>query len=201
MSTRATVLAGTLERAINTALQYDPGTQVALGDLKGKTLAVQCTSPALSLYFLINEQHIAVKSHHEDTCHCKLTGDLTALATVAFKGTTSLADTDVYIEGNPGVLSQLLEILKQLDIDWEEALGDRFGSIPGHFLSECINQNNRWLKTRAKQIPGYVKEVLTEELKLVPSSGEADEFYQALNTLRSDTARLAARITHLQSGR
>ena len=199
-TTRVTFLARAIEGAINRALDYDPGTRQALTALQGKCLAICSTTPAGTLYFQVHEQRVNVLAFYEGKIDCKLTGTLTHLASLGLKDTQNLANTDVYIEGNPGVLSQWLELVKNVDVDWEQALGERIGSLPAHAIGTLVRSQQQWLGQRAKKLPGYLTELATEELRLTPSRAEADNLYQQISTLRAQTARLEARFAHLKQG-
>lgn len=193
------LLAQTLERAINGALEYDPGTRASLAQLQGRVLSIACTSPEGNLYFAVQGETLAVTGHYEGRPDCKLTGTLTSLMSLAFKpDPASLANTDVYIEGNPGVLNQFLAVVKNLDIDWEEALAVRIGSMPAHNIARVVRLQQHWLRERADKLPGYLTNLITEELRLTPSRNEAEVLYQKISDTRSHTARIEARLQQLK---
>jgi len=195
--TRYTLVAQVLEAAINKALAYDPGTEQALASLDTKVLALHVTAPDTHWFVHIQNRSVAIYNQWEGTVDCKITGTLPALAALAAKDTTSLANTDVYIEGNPGVLTQVQNLLKTVDIDWELALSKHIGPTPAHLLSELLRAKHQWVRERAKALPSTVAHYLTEEAKLLPTAYEVQTHYQAIQTLRADTARLEARIAQL----
>lgn len=198
-ATRLTLLASALERIIAQALRYDPGTRGQLHTLANRTLAVTSTAPETTLFFTLSDDAIRVTTVHEGKPDCRLTGSLVNLGALALRpDSKTLANTDVYIEGNPGVLNQYLELLRDLDIDWEDALANVVGSVPAHTLAVAIRRQHQWLDARGRQLPGYLSELITEEFRLTPGRIEADLFYQDVSDLRSDVARLEARLEHLQ---
>ena len=198
MNTRFSLLASLIEKAINKALEYDPGTQAALEALQGKVLQVHCTKPDSQWFAHIHTDSVSIYNHYETPADCKITGSLSALIGLGFSEVSSLANTDVYIEGNPGVLTHVQTLLKNLDIDWELALSEYLGTVPAHFLAQLIHSKEQWIRTRGQALPGYLASYFTEEAKLLPTEHEVRAHYQGIQSLRSQVSRLEARMAGLR---
>lgn len=194
MSTRASLIAATLEAAFNRALKYDPGSRAQLAKLAGRVIALDCTEPACKLFFVVDGDTLRVQAHCETTSDCTVRGRATEFAKLALSGQHSLADSGVYIEGNPGVMQQVQNLVQGLEIDWEDALGEVIGSLPAHALAESLRAKARWAKPRAEALPGYLSDLVTSELNLLPSANEAEALYDDIDQLRARAARLSARI-------
>lgn len=197
--TRRALLAASLERAIARALAFDPGTRSRIKSLSGRCLAITSTEPAGSLFFSVVDDQVRVAAERDDKPDCRLTGSLTSLAGLALKpDTTTLADSDVYVEGNPGVLNQWLDLLRGVDIDWEDALAQVLGPVVAHGLATSWRAQWAWARERAQKLPRYFSELATEELRATPARNEVDEFAQDVSRLRAHTARIEARIDQLR---
>lgn len=193
-------LAG-LEKLINTALRYDPGTRIALGNLAEQVLAIHVTNPELTVYFTPDDQGIHLLGHWEGEVHTQLRGSLPALMQLARSETTSFANSGVEVMGNTGLLVDLQRLLKNLDIDWEEALSEMFGDLAGHQSANMIRSGINYTRDRAGEAKRLLREFLTEELQALPSKNELEHFYADVDELRLRADRLEARVQQLLQSR
>lgn len=193
-------LAG-LEKLINTALRYDPGTRIALGKLAEQVLAVHVTNPAITLYLIPDTQGLRLLGQWEGEVHTQLRGSLPALMQLARSDTTSFANSGVEVTGNTGLLIDLQRLLKNLDIDWEEALSEVFGDILGHQSANVIRSGVNYTRDRASEAKRLLSEFLTEELQTLPSKNELEHFYADVDELRLRADRFEARVQAFLQGR
>lgn len=188
-------------KAIATALVYDPGTQAALQALDGKVLKINCTAPELSVYAVIEGGGLRLCSHYEQVAHCSLTGSAGALISLLWHDNHSLADSGVTVSGEPSLLSSMQQLLKRLDIDWQQPITDALGETAAFPLTRLLSNQSLWLRQRVQRLPDWLSDVLTEELQLLPSADELALFYQDVDDLRADSDRLEARINQLRKAR
>lgn len=189
-------LAG-LEKAINTALRYDPGTRIALSQLANQVLAVNVTAPAFTFYITPESDGVWLMGHWEGEVHTRLRGSLPALIKLARSEHTSFADSGVEVIGNTGLLVDLQRLLKNLDIDWEEALSELFGDMVGHQGAQAIRSGLNYSRDRASEIKRLTSEFLTEELRTLPNKHELQDFYRAVDETRLSVDRIEARVQQL----
>jgi len=189
-------LAG-LEKTINTALRYDPGTLVALGKLEEQVLAISVSSPSVTVYMTPADEGIRLMSQWEGEVHTQLRGSLPALIKLARSERSSFADSGVEVIGNTGLLVDLQRLLKNLDIDWEDALSDLLGDILGHQGANAIRSGLGYGRDRASEARRLLSEFLTEELRVLPAKNELEFFYREVDDLRLAADRLEARVEQL----
>lgn len=199
--TLVTALCKAIENSMRWALKYDPGSQIALGKIQGKVLAVSSTQPEFKLYFVCHATQLQVLSIYEDTPSCTIEGPLPKLIELLWSEQDSLANSGVVLTGEIGFLLQLKKLISQLDIDWEEPLVDAFGDVVGHAVSELARKKFGWLQARAVTFPIWVGETLTEEFRASPTATELDNFYRGVDGLRAGTDRLQANISMLKRNR
>lgn len=188
-------------KAIATALKYDPGTQAALQTLDGKVLKINCTSPEISIYAVIEDNGVRLRSHYEQVAHCSLTGSAGALFSLLWQESHSLADSGVTVSGEPSLLSNIQQLLKRLDIDWQQPITDALGETAAFPLTRLLSSQGFWLHQRVQRLPDWLSDVLTEELQLLPSADELALFYEDVSEVRADSERLQARIDRLRKAR
>jgi ubiquinone biosynthesis protein UbiJ len=194
-------LTAALEKLANAALQYDPGTRVALGKLAGKSLALESTFPPLTFYLCPqptnSELSLRVQAFCELPADTHLTGSLPALLALTFGPQHSLANSGVQLSGSSGFLSDFQDVVKNLDVDWEEAINAVIGVTAGHQFSELMRGQMHWAQAGLGKARGFLGDYLTEELRATPARAELEAFYKSVDDLRSDSDRLAARLSKL----
>lgn len=185
------------EKIINAALAYDPATRIALGKLEPQILAVQINEPDVKIFIAPTANGIRLLGYYESEVTTQVQGTAPALLSLIKSDRLNLKDTGVNIFGSTSFLSDLQNILKNLDIDWEEMLSQIFGDIVGHQSAEFIRGKISWVKDRTSNIQRLTSEFLTEELRALPSKPELAYFNQQVDELRLGVDRIEARVEQL----
>lgn len=199
-ATSSTALALALEAALNKALRYDPASAQKLRQLGGKRLSIQAHSPDFELTLALHDsdQKLVTVSPLVDTsAECLLAGEFKGFIELLSGPKTSLAGSKLTLKGETGFLMSLLEIARQLDIDWEDALAEHLGQSVGHNIAELIRYKAGLLQKTSSRAPEYIRDFLTEELRALPSPFELEDFYDEVDDLHEAAERLAARLNAL----
>lgn len=200
-STLTTAALAGAEATINRALRYDPSTRQRLAQLEGQVLAVHLSIPSVCVYLAPEAERLRLLSHWEGPVATEIRGSLSALGKVALSRDSNLQGSGVEISGSTGMLLELRQILQGLDIDWEELLSELLGDVAGHQGAEMLRSAKRWLEGRSQSSHRLVSEFVTEELRLLPSRAELEDFYRNVDQLSLDLDRAEARLQLLKSHR
>lgn len=187
-----------LETAVNTALKYDPGTRARLATLSGEVLALDLSAPRLHRYLCIEGEWVSVREHWEGEVTTELCGSATAFMRLLRDADATPAKLGVTVIGSSAFLAELQEILRDLDIDWEELLAQLIGDVPAHALGEALRSTGQWLRGHLRTAPGAAAEAVSEEWRLTPPKAQFDAFAEDLSELAMATDRLEARIQRLR---
>lgn len=198
-STLTTAALAGAEASINRALRYDPATRQRLAKLEGQVLAIRLTTPAVAVYLAPEADRLRLASHWEGPVATEIQGSLSALVKVALSRDSNLKGSGVEISGGSGMLMELRQILQGLDLDWEELLSELLGDVAGHQGAEMLRSAKRWLEGRSQSSQRLVSEFVTEELQLLPSRTELEDFYRSVDQLRLDLDRAEARLQLVQN--
>jgi len=87
--------------------------------------------------------------------------------------------------------------LDELDIDWEEQLAGITGDMVAHQLGNTMRSAGNWLRQGRTTLEQDLGEYLQEELRVVPTRIEIENFIADVDQLRMDLERLEARIRRL----
>lgn len=190
------------ETIINTALRYDPATRLKLARLSGKILAVNITAPvAINLFVMALDEEIELMANWDGEVDTQLSGSLMALVQLSTTEIHNLKYSGVTAMGDLTLLADLQQLLKNLDIDWEDMLSQFTGDIIGHQTAQIIRGKFGWAKDRAQTAARLGKEFLTEEYQALVSKPELDDFHQQVDELRLAVDRAAARVEKLLAER
>ncbi len=194
----SSALALTMEKAVNTALKFDPGTRHQLTKIADKTLAIKCAQPDITLFISANAEQISISAHNELASTTELSGNLFKLLALLFRPASSLADSGVRVEGQVSLLASYQQLIKNLDIDWQDAASSLIGELPAHQLANVVGKAKNWAGARARPLPTFFSEFLTEELRAVPHRAELENFADDVEQLRQKTDRLNALLRTLE---
>lgn len=183
-----------VEKAVNAALRYDPATRLGLQRLEGKVLALHITAPEFHCFLMPLDDELRVMAQWDGDVHTRITGSALALAQLAQTDTPHLKDSGVTVMGDLSLLAELQQLVKHLDIDWEEILTHFTGDLVGHQTAQMIRAKFGWARQRASSAQRLTREFLTEEMRALPTQVELQQFYAQVDEIRLAVDRAAARV-------
>lgn len=186
---------------INHALDFDPASRAALAKLAGRTLAIECTFPALTLGASFDHSGaLMLTPGPAQDAETHLRGSAVALARLGMdsQGGVTLAGSGVEMAGSQSLLQEMRAVLGRLDIDWEAALAGLLGDIPAHLIAAAARAGRRWQRQAAARALSGGGEYLREEARAVLGRAEMAPWADQIVHLAEDTDRLTARTARLR---
>ncbi|AUM12243.1 ubiquinone biosynthesis accessory factor UbiJ [Ketobacter alkanivorans] len=193
-----------LERAANRALYYAPVTRLQLTKLKGKSLAIELQRPNFPLLMTVGKRSLGFQNQWEGAADVTIRGPAVALLRQIGSAEISPADLmqlGIEIEGDQQLAQQFLQVIKDLDLDLESALGDLIGDMAAHQITEVARVGFSWLRSTARAVIDQSRNVIAEERQWVLTPREFQRFQSDVEDLREDTDRLQARLQRLHKAR
>lgn len=194
-----TALIAALEAAFNRWLQLDPDALPRITALQGRIIAVHITGLDLKVFFIPTSSGVTISMDYQTDPDVTISGSAMALSKLALSEDASkaLLESGVKIEGDLRTGQRFSEVLKEVDIEWEELLSQVVGDIVAHQMGAAARSTQGWLKDTAQAMRLNTREYLQEESRVLPADAELNYYLDAVDTLRADTDRLAARIQRL----
>ena len=205
-----------IETAINAWLKLDGEALPRFAELEGKIIRFHVTGLEVNLYFMPSASGIQVMgnyplSHDTNTAETAEPDENTAKVDATIHGSpmaliqlstaknagATLLESDVEIDGDMRVAEKFSEILREVDIDWEELLSKLVGDIFAYRTGEAARNATNWLKDSAEAMQLNAGEYISEESGLSPADAEVKEFMDEVDEVRMGIDRLAARINLL----
>lgn len=194
------MIAAALEKALNYALKLDPDTVLRLNSLQGKVVKLHLTDWNFECFIVIRENSLGVMTQYVGIPDSSISGKLMGLVQVGRLRASGpvLFEQGIKVDGDLEVGEQIRDIIRHLDLDFEEYLSRFVGDIAAH---EIFWRGKSFLQLGMKtwqNLTENVREFCQIEAKYVPSRQQVEEFYRSVSQLRNDTERAAARLERLE---
>ena len=190
------MIAAGLETAFNQLLRLDPEMPPRLAELAGAVIAIDLEGLGLSVYLQPDAHGVRVLTEYDGEPTAQISGTPLALARY-WRGDKTAAHT-LTMAGDAAVARQFQTLLTQLDIDWEEQLSRIIGDAAAHQLGEFWRGFRHWSRRSSETLLRNGGEYLHYELRALPPRPAVEHFLSAVDALREDADRLAARIARLR---
>ena len=190
------VTAASLETALNLVLRLDPEMLPRLGTLSGHVIAIEPSGMAMTFYLLPKPGGIQVM----DRCETEPSVRIRATPAALFRQWRGrrAGGGEIVIEGDVGVGREFQTILARLDIDWEEQLSRVVGDVVARRLGGLWDGLRAWSGRTGDVLLRDGGEYLQQELRVLPPRQAIEQFLNAVDLLREDADRLAARVERLR---
>lgn len=194
-----TGLLAALEGALNQYIRMDPEGARGFERIYGRIIGIAIDGLGARLTLIPGPDRVQVFGAYDATPDCLIRGTPLALLRLLTSERKDAPVTSgaVRIEGDTAVAQGLSEALGGLAIDWEEQLARLLGDPIAAQLGSAMRAAGDWGRRTGESARGNVREYLQEESRLLPTRYEVEEFLRAVDDLRDDCERLAARIAHL----
>lgn len=188
-----------IQEAGNRLLRLDPETLRRLGDLQGQVFCIEFRDLGRKLYLHPSEAGFRLETDYDRAPSVTLRGSLATFARLGLgTSTDTLKAGELEIEGDAVLGQRLQRILSNLDLDWEEPLARRLGDPLGHEIGRAARAFFTWQKQAIRTFGLNTTEYLQEEARLLPVRHEVEAFMNAVDGVRADVDRLAARVQRLK---
>lgn len=200
MQLPASAISG-LEAVINRYLRLDPAIGSRLASLSGRCIGIELRGIDVTLYVFPDEHGIQLRDHIEGEPDTVLRGTPLGMVRLGIGGNTekTLFSGDVLIEGDVETGQAFKAILDGLDIDWEEQLSRLTGDVVAHQLGNAARRGRRAFRLGLGTLEKDIGEYLQEELRVLPTRIETENFSADVTRISMDADRLGARLKRLQA--
>ncbi|WP_296057184.1 SCP2 sterol-binding domain-containing protein [uncultured Amphritea sp.] len=188
------------ESTINRLLLVRPETVAQLGRLDGKVIAIQLTSPAMSLSLQPSTAGLQIDQIERDDADVTLSGtaaDFFQLLSAADSSEAMFGKT-IKLSGDSALATRFSQVMVDAALDWEGILAQVLGDLPAHELARLLKWKTRFYLQAGHSLVQNFEEYIKEELQLLPSQPQLKRFYSEVDSLRQETERAEARIERLR---
>ena len=189
-----------LEKLINELLARDPGSLQRRQKLVGKSLRFDIKELPFELTVSIDEYGLRLTTVSEGETDCWLQTELGVLPELSDSSnlTRLIKAGKLDIEGDPMLAQQLVALIKELDIDWEEHLAEHTNDVLAHEVFSAGKRMHNTLLTFTRKLSRTVGNAVVEEKQLAAHRLAVMHFNDEVSELRDDVARAEVRLQKLE---
>lgn len=201
----AQLVSASIERIINHLLKLDADSVTALQAIKNKQLTVNIREFPWPLTFAFSE-HVDVfvveqpYDNMESVTDCYIELSLSTIEALQDTSqiTKLIQSNDLKLEGDLKVAQGFADLLKNIEIDWEDQLAKYTGDVAAHSIFEAGRNVFGKISRHTEKLITMLGEGALEEKQIAAHRIVVDDFCEEVNSLRSATARLEARLALLE---
>lgn len=173
------------ETLVNSALRADPGSKGRLQAVQGKTFRLRIQELPWPLTLAFTEHQVMFLGEDYEEVSGEVQTSLSVLGQLADASevTQAIQRGEVVLHGDPIFAQQASQVVLGLNIDWEQALADRFGDVAGFWLAQGVGELQQrlpdWHNWRR-----WFADVIIDEKKLLLGKTEFAIFSDDLKALQ-----------------
>ena len=190
-----------LEAALNRALALDPETRDGLAALNGRSVELAVETPPLALRLQVQGERLVVgpvDAGNEPDLGVRATLGALLSQLPPLRRDDALPVGRMRVSGDADLARRLQRLAERFDPDWQQPFTVVFGDLLGVQVANAVAAGLRHARAAGRDLAEVTAEYLTEESRDVVPRAELDDFHDAVDTLRDDAARLAARVARLR---
>jgi ubiquinone biosynthesis protein UbiJ len=191
-----------LQKAINHAMNMDHGMSSKCEALEGKVLEIVIRPLKVHFFIQFQKGVMLLLDRYEGQADTIIQSNpigLIRLSILPASKARSLFNDKVQILGDLVLGQQVKRLFDDIDIDWEGHLAHFTGDVVayqiGCFMRKGLQYKKQWKQSMRQNLTEY----LQEELHVLPSSNELDDFYHQVDELSLQMDRLEAHVHELTS--
>jgi ubiquinone biosynthesis accessory factor UbiJ len=200
----AQFLSSALEQLLNKLLKLDPDSAPKLKKLYGRNLQVRVRELPWPLIFHFSDEiSLGIVLPQENNterpdCLIELNLDTLPLLQDSSQLSSLIQQQKLILVGDIYVAQSFSNLIKELDIDWEEQLAKYTGDVVAHQTFSSVKSALADGKDFLEQSREIWRERLTKDGAVGINQATLDLFSQDVVQVRSATDRLAARLAILE---
>ena len=193
---------GALQRAVAGVLALDPALRIRLTELDGRAVALTLAKPSIRLLARVHSGELRFAlAEPSDVADLSVSTDISSLLQMGLARLTgakpSLGVGKIHISGDAELARQLQQITEKFDPDWDAPIIAALGDVIGFQVARGARKALVFAKSSMQSLANAGSEYLREESRDVISAAELDGFFDDVDQLRDQVARVEQRISKL----
>jgi ubiquinone biosynthesis accessory factor UbiJ len=189
-----------LQKAMHHAMALDPDLPSKISPLENKTLKIRIVPLNVYFYMHFYEGQLILLEDFEGPVDTTISSNplgFIRLSLLPASQARSVFNDKIQITGDLVTGQQVKQLFDSLEIDWEGHLAHFTGDVVAHQLGEWFRIGRDFKRQVSESMRLNTQEYLQEELRVLPSLEELQDFYEAVDLVALAVARLEARIQRL----
>ncbi|SJL85058.1 ubiquinone biosynthesis accessory factor UbiJ [Vibrio palustris] len=187
-----------IEGTLNTLINDNPDSLKRLNRLKGRTIQLHLKELNKTLTFIFSHQ-VDVLADYDGEPDCYLSLQLSVLPELKDQANiTQLIKQDkLVLTGDIQLAQKFAQLLGECKPNIEEWLSRVTGDVVAHSAVSGVKSVTQSIVTHARKHQRHLGQVVTEEWRLAPTSLELTHYCDQVDQVKSQAARLEAKLTQI----
>ena len=199
---RTTALIAPFEALLNRSVAASTPARSLMNELNGRSFALQLMGPTtgslLRLRLVVCDTQLKVLSDDEPADALVNGTPFALIKLLTGQRTTQLGSSGITITGDAEIAQAFDKLLQHAKPDVEAELARIIGDTPAYYVSHFASESLNWLQRATSALSRNISEYLTEESRDLVPEPEIDGWLTAVDHIREDVDRAAARLEHLE---
>jgi ubiquinone biosynthesis protein UbiJ len=191
-----------LQKAINKAMLLDEHMPEKIRELDNKILEMVIAPLNVNFFIHFKNGEIQlldrIDGQADTVIHSSPLG-LIRLSLLPASKARSLFNDKIRMTGDTELGQQVKKLFDEMDIDWEGHLAHFTGDVVAHQIGNLFRKSMDIKQHFSDSMRQNMSEYLQEELRVIPSKNELEDFFAEVDELSLSTERLQAHVNHLIS--
>lgn len=176
------------EKLTAACLRLDPGTRARLQELNGKCIAFHMRDQlpwypgGVTVFVLPGLNDIELSADRKCVADAAISLYARDILPMLRSGEVP---AHLQAEGDETLLLQILDIVKRIDIDWEQAIAPVTGDVVAHQIGSRVRETEQWLSHSWQEARRLTEEYLQEELPAARQSSTLKPFFEGVEKIRA----------------
>lgn len=197
------VLGRALEGALNRVLALDAESAQRMRALESRAIELSWSGAGLGLRIGVRDGRLCVGPLEDAAPDLSVSSTLAGFVGMLFpaRADTPLTAGKVQISGDAELARRLEQLVREFEPDIEGAFTRVLGATAGPVLARTLKSGFDWARSSATTLAQDGAEYLRDETGDIVAREELDAFADAVDRVRDDAERLAARVARLRPER
>lgn len=188
---------------LNRYLKCDRERAQDLQAIDQKVITIKLKQPETTTTFRINDCLLEEVSDEEVSTDVKIIASLKVLPDY-FLGVDQnqfIKNGDLEILGDSHVASTFHNVLKGIEIDWEDILSNVIGDVAANQVGTAVDKAQGFIKNLGDNFRMDVRDYLQDDLQVVVTQTEVDDFIKQVNETEVKLDQLEMRVNQLSANK
>lgn len=191
-----------LQKAINHALSLDESMPEKIDQLDGKTLEIIIAPLEVNFFIHFDKGQLELLDQYDKAVDTVIHSSPLGLIRLSFLPASkarSIFNDKIRLSGDIELGQAVKKLFDELDIDWEGHLAHFTGDVVAHQLGSFFRKGLAFKNQFTESLNHNLRDYLQEELSVLPTRAEINDFFDDIDSLAMDVERLEAHINQLRA--
>lgn len=187
-----------ISRILNQYLKLDPEIQQRLSRFNNRVLRATITTFDWTFYIKIHDEQLELMNICHEPIDATFKADISTLTKAALQDKAAVLP-EMELQGDVSMIQTITTIFKEVEIDWEECLANYTGDMIANKVGQVVREVQIFCIKLLETNKLNVKDYLQEEINLLVSAFEMEDFCKDIDLFRDEIERISAKIQMIEN--